>query len=298
MSLEKQELMDLYLKGQLTPEQDAAWQAMLAEDPQLEEEAERQRELMMAIRDERLAVLKVRLSQVDPMVGPGAESVAGGMTSALGGYLAAGLVAIGVIGGGYWLLNKDTKATVKQESETVVKTTEQPVPSQQAAQAPVAETPAAKVEEAPATKGTQVDPKPALRGAMPSQLKPESFHATEVPNAPNLGDDEDRIKADANVEEIIAPTGAMAKVNKNDVFIAERSEYKRHYAYVQGKVTLFGDYSGIVYDLIEFKGASSNRMFLKLDEDFYELKDGSAQPTPLVAIKDAKVIAAIQKRIK
>src|SRR4051812_15209527 len=121
---ESSNMIEAYLRNELSPVEKAAFEKRIAQDPLLKNELELQKDIITTLQDHRKAELKHRLNQIDVSDG-----------SNLSSYLRLfGLIGIPLLGFGLWMyLQRPAPATTADSGLTSAtpssSTTEKAVPA-------------------------------------------------------------------------------------------------------------------------------------------------------------------------
>ena len=274
------ELIDRYLKRQLSESEQLAFDAQLRQDPLLSNEIKWQQDIHQALVDTRRNALKSRLDQVPVNA-----------TYSYGSLKVAAVVAtlLIAVGGLYYTYTQSPVAYEPFYSDKApariayqeVYTIRQPTVKLEASSdhSPSTIAPVSVKEETVA-----VAPK-APKNTTATQPQVVSSFAEETP--------------DIDYRDFEAPEKQALQGNdyaSDDVAIEALvdSKYDFHYQFYDNKLYLHGDFQGTPYKIIALNTSEDKKLFLEFDGQYYHI-NRRTEPTPLLAIADPALIQDLQQ---
>jgi len=277
--MENFDLIDDYLRGQLSGQEKEAFEKQLQADPSLQSEVALQQQLIEGIKQARISQLKTMLNQVP---------VTGAMTSGASlsvGQIAAGVIASAIVATGTLFYFQPWKTTDSAEVKT-----EQPAPeiiTPKEEPKVEAKTPDVTTEE---QKTIAVKPKKkeTLKVAKTEAqtVRPNIQVVDPTSELASSSTTEEKAKTDKNI-------GAVSDSRIEVENIDNNAQYSFHYQFNQGKLVLYGKFDKALYEIIEVNG-SSHSVFLYYKDVYYLLDEKEASISPLTPIRDKQLI----KRLK
>lgn len=277
MNLNRPELIESYLKGELTGAEKTAFEAQLEQDPLFKSEIELQTDIVNSLKTYRKNQLKDRLNNID---------VSGGTTLGKVAALkyAASLVVIGLLSYGSYVFllseNEQEKVAAKQEV----------IQEKQEVEAP-------EVQENPAVLN-KTETKPNIipdEIKVPEKKKPiAKRESKEVVISPNVIDTFDANEIivknsdfDNSLENSASPTDKFTDV---EIRHEDSKGKELKYKYLNKKLYLYGDFSDAPYELIELNSTVGKKLFLYHNDSYYQLSENQKIVTPLNPIYDSLII--------
>ncbi|MFN6944400.1 MAG: hypothetical protein ACK4ND_05595 [Cytophagaceae bacterium] len=285
----KSELIDDFLTGRLTESDRLAFEKDLTKDPLLKQEVDLQKDIVTSLKELRKSQLKQRLQSLEvpaPTAGISIFKIAAS-------FLVASMIGAGI----YFYLLEDKENTTLAESGIIEHVEIEPESieiSGISAQEEVKTTSEANVIKPSEPKNTS--PSGHIERKKPQMRKPEEPVNIKENLAfmPAEKDDSDAIMdRDRNVS---LPNASIAQENdlkfKNlDIDINSKTSNKFHYQYYNNKLFLYGSFDQEPYEILELNTANKKHLYLYFANEFYELKSNQTKITPLVVLKDKKLIA-------
>ena len=273
------ELIDRYLKGQLSESEQLTFDAQLRQDPLLSHEIKWQKDIHQALVDTRRNALKSRLDQVPVNT-----------TYSYGSLKIAAVVATLLIaaGGLYYTYTQssaayepfysdDSPARISyQEAYTI----EQPTVKLKASSNNVSSAAAPAEEETIIAVVPKAPKNPAA-----TQPQVVSSFTEETPNI-NYSDFEAPEKQALQANDYAADDVAIEALAD--------SKYDFHYQFYDNKLYLHGDFQDTPYKIIALNTSEDKKLFLEFDGQYYHV-NRRTEPTPLVAIEDTSLIKDLQQ---
>jgi hypothetical protein len=280
MNLKQNDLIEAYLKGELSGADKAAFEAQLEQDPLFKSEIDLQGDIISSLKTYRKNQLKARLNNIDVSSAT--------LISASAAKIVASLVIAAFIGYlGYYFYPSDTLED-KEDTRIVqqeVFEEDQNVNSAAAEQK----------EEEKATESTQIiETEVAQPKAITKNTVTKKKEAKEHVVSPNVIDsfDEstgiDKEDKDAIVE--VAPSMTSDRITNIEIAHEESKAKELKYKYLNKKLYLFGDFSASPYELLELNSYQGKKLFLFHGDKYYELSEKQKAVAPLVPIADSLVI--------
>lgn len=259
-----EELIELYLRGELSPAESSALESQISTNPELSRQVSFQRDITRGIGEYRKAQLKARLDLIEVAPSPFSVGALGSNTlyKMVGGVAVASLVGIGIYFYPYGQSTPSEVALVEisstTETEILPKIPEVVIP-----QASDAET--VKPEETKSTRAI-----PANKQVEP--IKQEEDFSPAVA-APNLEDVSDKVFNAEKVEspESVAETAAIASAEPIEVKTIESSGELR-YKYFEGDLYLYGDFKKTPYEILEINSKTSREIYLYHASNYYKIE--------------------------
>lgn len=278
--MENFDLIDEYLRGQLSGHEKEAFEKQLQADPSLRSEVDVQQQVIEGIKKARISELKTMLSQVP---------VTGAMTSGVGlsaSQIAAGVITSAIVATGTLFYFQPWKTTDNVEVKTEQPATEAITPKTEPT--PEVKVPETAVEtKAPVTTETKTNrPKkvvtPQVQTVRPNIQVVDP--TTELTNAPPT---DEKAKVEKNI-------GAISDSNVEVENVDNDKQYSFHYQFNQGKLILYGKFDKALYEIIEVNG-SSHSVFLYYKDAYYLLDEKETTVTPLTPIRDKELVKKLKE---
>ncbi|WP_187696236.1 hypothetical protein, partial [Xanthovirga aplysinae] len=130
---------------------------------------------------------------------------------------------------------------------------------------------------------------PPLSSLKESNLAENSFDV-QLPEVPDQFDleDESYISGESQIDAHNSNFATERVMRKIETIKDVR--YKFHYQLQGEKLFLYGDFGKSVYEIIEIKATTNNRLYLYYEGNFYWLKEDQRKVKPLKMIKNEKTI--------
>lgn len=280
-----EELIDLYLKDELSAADKQSFEAQMQADAALTKEVAFQKQLVNGVSAYRKAQLKARLDLIE--VAPSPISIIGQSAywKIAGSVVVASLIATGI----YFTWDSEPKESISQieissqvnlpESITVpvVPNVIEPVSERQT----VDKQSTTKKIESVVEKITK-DPAPTSRT--------ENVFVPKV-NAPDPDEVADRALATdlASLPEMAA-SDVVNKVSKPiDVKTIEEEGLEITYKYYEGKLFLYGDFNKEPYEILEINSKTDRTIYLYFKEQYFQI-EATTEVKPLRSLSNASVI--------
>ncbi len=308
--------IEAFLRNQMPEAQRTAFEAQMAKDPLLKQEVGFQQEMISAIRIHRQSALKSRLDAIEI---PAAEPAFYTLPSFK--WFAGALVASVASVGGYLYFQNNSQDFAPLTFRTEVAVIESPV----TANLPAHFTEAAPEVQAPAESPTSTEttslasttaasrPTAATRS---KAAKSSSISKARLAEASKILSSEAEFvvpePGTANAStftkdgNLTVPTGTIANaqvteplINVDVKIIADEDE-SFHYQHYNNKLFLYGSFGDQPYELLEVNTSDGKNLFMHYKGDFFKLESNALRKTPLVKIKDRKLISDLEllKRVK
>ena len=279
------DVVDRYLKGDLSGSERQAFEEKLRQDPLLAQEMSLQKDIYVALGETRKAALKHRLNQVSIDHSPWAPWQGFKTAAVVGTLLVVGAST-------YYYFNAD--ATVAPIADTSVTQRITYPKAYTLNHTPVAiipekETPdvPATVEEPIAQNRVSVRSSTHRTKGIPSIIvRPEvvSEFAEDTP-AINYND----FKA----PEKTTLQGSSYQEEGVTIEALSDSQYNFHYQFYDGKLYLHGDFYGMPYKIIALNTDDDKKLFLEFDEAYYRIGE-HREVVPLVRIEDSTLVESLR----
>lgn len=319
-------MIDAYLTGQLSPEENSRFLESLEQDPALKEEFLLQQSTVKALQEHRRMALKARLDAVE--VGTGFS-----FASASGVKLAAGTALVAILGTaayfGYNELNQPAPAEYQvvlstEEDFTSTSLIKEELPALPKAEKP---TPPASAATQSASAATQKEiaetilPKPSQETEIKSEekqvlLKEEGSSGVAekeiekpLPNParpnsaevvkPDVLTDFEETDITTSTPEAEVPEDQLAGIPSFDnstiaVSTKSDSRYDFHYRFFENQLQIFGNFRNVPYEVLEVNTGLSTRYFLYHKGNYFELKPNQQKVTRLQELTDKKTIKELE----
>lgn len=265
------DLIDDYLANRLTGDARKDFEAKLATDPALKTELAKQQVVVEGIKKARVAELKTMLNNV-PISGSASLF---GEWSAL--KIAATVAVAGLLGTTLYWFNKDAQTFMPETPNAEIKVD---------SLLPKEDRPDTEVNEVAPTPEEKSEPK----STKPSRAKAKKSKATppqvtiEDPSAEMLTEPEKEVEVAAK---------NTVSVSSIEVETPTQSDYTFHYQFNNKKLFLYGQFEGVLYEILEVHG-DNHALFLYLKDNFYHLDEAKAEPTPLTPIRDRNLTQTLK----
>jgi len=298
------ELIDDLVAGRLSPTEASEVQSAIDTDSNLQREFEFQKDIQQSIVNARKAALKARLKNIDvnkiPQSRWEAMKPAIAFLTGFTGLILASIIAMPYIDDSA-LDATNAVTTVELQSENLSQYPIGPknskenesipeVPAEVKQQAEVDVAPEREVNQPDASeKTTDITTKTTVNSKSvspdindPSEPKLKSGSLSKSDNSNSEGGME--IAGNANAKPL-------------DIVTIEDAKNDLHYKNYEGKLYLYGDFKGKIYELIEING-KARKFFLYFDGKFYLIKSNIREMQVLQIISDSLVISDLENRRK
>jgi len=113
-------------------------------------------------------------------------------------------------------------------------------------------------------------------------------HKINMPDIPSADDEfttitssDDDLRIPANINQ------TSVKLNtKVDVEIKIKKKYNFHYQFTAGKLTLYGEFEGKPFEVLELNSTDNRDLYLLYNSNYYSITDKSGAIAPLLEVKD------------
>ncbi|HYG39110.1 MAG TPA: hypothetical protein VD908_10835 [Cytophagales bacterium] len=277
MNLNRPELIESYLKGELSEAEKMAFEAQLEQDPLFKSELELQKDIVNSIKSYRKNQLKQRLNNIDV--------TATSFVNVAALKFAASLLVIGILSyGSYFFLFNNS------EPETV--TIKQEVKQEQKVE------PAQTKEETVETviKPEEIKPEIAIEESKPVEkkkpaIKKESREIIISPNVIDSFEEDQAIVKNNNFDKAINNSASSAdKITEIEILHEDVKGKDLKYKYLNKKLYLYGDFNDSPYELIELNSEMGKKLFLFHNNYYYQLNEDQVTIAPLNPMSDSLVI--------
>ena len=288
-----EEKMEMFLRGEMTPNEAAEFRQELDSDPLLKSEFEMNDAIVNGIKQYRKAQIKERLASIS--IAPAPISFWAGV----GGTAVVGAITATVV---YNLAVEDP-----QEIEESTEPLTEEISGQQESTQPAydisdelakeAQMSNQEEENAPVISLNQPelqerDDSEDLVPELKSNNQSEQVQTQVVlPVGPDDADELDR-----SVEiPVSSSTIDQSRIEKMDVAVKQHPEYTFHYKYSNHKLFIYGSLEKEPYRLLELEQGEKTNLYLAYDGRYYYLKDQTITPEPLKPIKDKKLLKNLRE---
>jgi hypothetical protein len=285
------QLMDDYLKGSISDSDKILFESKLNTDPAFKSEFEFQKDVFNVIRNSRIAQLKSALSSVQV---PWYYTVSAGWKIAI----TAGVISLAGLSSYYLYRNsagnqKENKIELNSTDIQEMKSPEKlPVPAVKESQSSeeirkkdsgIKKTIKSDTEP---TRVTAEKPDDGDNSNTPAEIKVpqpdmDQSAGNTADNNLNVSGNNDFNSA-ANIDRLEEKIVAVK--------ITSSREYNFDYTFIEGSLTLYGNFSGSPYKILEINSSKGKDYFLLYNEKFYSLKQNTRNITPLELVKNQELI--------
>jgi negative regulator of sigma E activity len=283
-------LIEDYLRDDLPAAEKVSFEKRMETDPLLKNEFELQKDIINVIRDSRRIQLKTRLTNTH--IGwyhlvPASWKVAATVTIAV----VAGIAAF------YFLRPAQVnKPTPVENISTINPDLKQEEPSQGNLIKPQQENSQKKASDT--NKVLPVDKKKD----QPAHVKSEEQqpHESKAISVPQPGQEEkagdlpdNSLKDDDNskIEPAVIENSTSKALSLKTV---ASKEYAFHYSFTGGALTLYGNFDGNPYKILEVNSKKGKEYYLIYHDNFYSLYQNSSGITPLVRVTDKNLLNELE----
>ncbi len=258
-----EELIELYLRGELSPAESSALESQLSGDPELSRQVSFQKDITRGIGEYRKAQLKARLDLIEVAPAPFSVGALGSnaIYKMVGGVAVVSLVGIGIY---FYPYGQSPSEVVPVEiSTTTVAETLPEIPEVVFPQ--VADVVAVKPEETKAIHSIVEN-----NQAEPTRQEEDFSPAVAAPNLENVSDKSfNAVKVE--LPESVAETATTASAEPVEVKTIESSGEIR-YKYFEGDLYLYGDFKKTPYEILEINSKVSREIYLYHASTYYKIE--------------------------
>jgi hypothetical protein len=291
--LNKEELIEAYIRQELSADQTQSFEAELAGDVDLQHELSMQRDIISVIKESRRLEFKAKLDAINiktPFINTN-YMIAG----------ISGIAAIALIS--FYTLFNSPEITVSEndlaQSETIDES--QSIELEEAiedksSKSLVEEKSIEQTEiesESPIVSEVTSDFVIELESGDNEELEDESSETIAnitKPTIPGEGNGEGFAISQLDSESTGKTSSELRKVSKFDVEITSNDKYGFHYKFYNSKLYLYGDFSKSTYELLELNSNGQRNLYMYFDNKYYALDNNQLKITKLTALKDRATI--------
>jgi hypothetical protein len=278
MDLKQTELIEAYLRGELSGPDKAAFETQLSQDPLFQSEIELQGDIVNSLKAYRKSQLKARLNSIDvtssTLISVGALK------------LITSLVVTAFLGfTGYYFYNHtpvenqsprmETSITVNPEkTEGVQKTDKKEI------------TPSVAVVE---EKEVAAKARPVSKNI--SSKKAQAKEKVITPNVIDSFAEHTGISKEGDLD-ISEESKSIASEGISEIEISheEKTATDLKYKYLNKKLYLYGNFGSVAYELLELNSNFGKKLFLFHNNKYYQLEENQTTISPLRPLSDSLVI--------
>lgn len=284
-----EEIIDSFLRGDLSIADTEAFTNALSADPKLQQEVSIQQDIVNTLKAHRHQQLKNRLNSID--VKPGGLLVSSYVKLAA----SIGLVALLVSTFMLFSRDKDEAAVLKTEQNEFpeLKKSQATVNSEKASKAPSTDNNAVANNQEPASNNTGSALKPVSKNSV--QKKHTAANVTysemdteEMDEQFNIHPQTDGVDLSTISHSSVSSSTSQIKVN-----IVKDNDLA--YRFFNNQLYLHGNFSNSPYELYELNNSPSKQLFLYFEGSYYELIQGKTKVTPLTPIKDKATLVQLSQ---
>lgn len=276
---QKFELIEKYLRGELSAEESAVFEQQLKSDPELRKEFNFQKEVIEGIRKARIAQLKAMLNNVP--VPPANPLSTGVVAKIIGAVVIVGSISTAL----YFYFKSDpteqsfipSEEPALQEEEPALEPAHKPADSAESpTDKPADETDKQNESTARRPKSESISANPQLQVFTPAdeELKEQ------------IEKEHRQLK---NIESGFVTSSIEVETNN------ESRKHNFHYAFHNNKLVLYGNFEDNLYEILEFLSGNDRTVVLYYKNNYYLLDTDKEDPTPLVAIRDKALLDKLKK---
>ncbi len=264
--------IDLYHAGQMSPEQEIAFEKELMSDPSLRAESDFQSDIINGLKEYRKLQLKARLDAIEVPTGLLAVAQQSVWVKTIGGIAVASLIGMG------FFLNTERESDSNREANIPVIASEDIWVSQNQYEVfnwslePSMKAKVGVVSQSSISDSKNVEEK-LNKTAVTEQQAVE--HEEEIALdfiAPTVNDVADLSIATTALEETKSSEPAeVAAASPLDIEAINTRSNKIKYKYYDGKLFLSGNFEKKPYEIIEINGASGRRIYVLHNRKYYEV---------------------------
>lgn len=305
MNPTQQNMIDAYLRNELTGSELSSFESQMESDPAFREAVRFEQHVQEGIGQYRKAELKARLNALD--MSPGSIGVGqlgnGALLKTVGGFVAAGI--IGAVGYFLYVSEEDVPTAPVDFTESVTLSPEQKDIPPLILPEPLTEEPVeplkAVVAEAEVINHsnknnttTEVDDAPVHVNEMKAaeqQMEEEFIPQVDVPNLDEIASEEAFASTDVKIP--VASSRDEINASTLDVETINRRSDVIKYKYFDGKLYLYGDFKRQPYEILEIHGSTDRKLFVYYDSRYYRVTT-TDKVEELVQITDRKLIHELE----
>lgn len=275
------ELIDDYLTGRLSEQENVAFEKQLESDPSLKADVDLQRQILEGVKKARAMELKSMLNKVPVNTGYTIEfSVA---------KIAAGVIGAGMIGAAlYFALKPDQVPDLSNAAADLSKKSEQiQKKKEESTTQPAVVEPEQKKEETeikPETKGTPSKKEQVKE--TPSEVKQPKIEAID-PSEEMTGNENSPVVSETH-------KGAVTVSHIDVETDTANKKYDFHYQFASGKLFLYGPFDKNMYEILEING-DNHALFFFYKDNYYLLDEKQMKVTHLEPIKDQNLVRKLKE---
>ncbi len=280
----KSELLDQYLSGKMSPEEQAIFEQQIKSDPLLQKELAFQKEVIEGIRRARIAELKAMLNNVPvPPANPLASSTVIKVVSSV---LVVGAISTVL----YLYLNQENESAPVATEQTVSavdhtgsdnQTTTNPEPE--------TEPPVPELEGGQASEDQAVAKETPAGKKQPAGTSPQPNLQVYIPETEEINEREQLESHHARILESGFVTSSIEVERSN------ATGYPFHYAFRNHKLILYGNFEDNLYEILEFLSGQERTVVLYYKGYYYLLDTGKEEPEPLVPITNKALLQKLKQ---
>lgn len=280
---QKFELLEKYLRGELSTEETVAFEKQLKNDPALQKELSFQKEVIEGIRKARIAELKAMLNNVPvPPVNP---LLSGTVAKIIGSVMIVGSISTAL----YFYLTSDSpgeefipvEQPELQESHTETDPDDNNLPE------PVNSPDSGETDAAaPKQESTSIAGQPKSQPGTSAQPQLQVY----TPEAEELKEQIEKEHRQVSIiEKGFVTSSIEVEVN------ADSKKYNFHYSFRNNKLVLYGNFEDNLYEILEFISEKDRTVVLYYKNTYYLLDTDKEDPAPLVRIRDKILLDKLKK---
>lgn len=286
----KQELIDQYHSGQMSPEQMIDFEKELASNPELKSESDFQSDIISGLKEVRKAELKTRLNAIDVHSSWLEFAQQSTLIKSFGGVALATLIGSGVY------LYADKEETFENQVAIEISSPEPQSEDFNFNYIEVDQTKesSTKDEILLAEKPTVSETKSKASVTSKEEVKKEVTPQVISPdfNAPKANVVEEEGDFESSDLDML-PTVATANAKEIDVTTENVKSVNVKYKYYDGKLFLSGDFDRAPYEILEINSANGRRIYIQYLNTYYHVKT-TDKLTNLPEVMDQKLIQELK----
>jgi hypothetical protein len=292
-NLQYDELIDLYLRGDLSADQMKSFEADVASNPELRQEFQFQKDMVEGISNYRKMQLKSRLDAIQVGTAWYAGGMIGESLMKIGGGIAAAAIVGSIL---YFNLSPDSVEESDLSSLVQISDIEQyqnvntqiqelpvPLPSNRNAVVVVEETKVADAKLSVVHSATN-SPKKEVQAV---KIKDEYVPKVDVPSFDEVSDDV-FVSEEVSIPEVSGNDVVSTNDKKPiDVQTFNKKSEQIRYKYFDGKLFLYGDFKNEPYEILEINSKAAREIYLFHSNSFFkiEVTDGVKDLHPITNTK-------------
>lgn len=279
------DLMDRYLKGNLSGSEQQAFEEKLRQDPLLAHEMSLQKDIYVALGETRKATLKYRLNQVSIDHSPWAPWQSFKTAAVVGTLLVVGAST-------YYYFNAD--ATVAPVADTSATQRIVYPKAYTLNHAPIVVIPKKETADVPATVEEPVAQNRVSVRSSPRHSRDISSTIVRPEVVSEFAEDTPAVNySDFKAPEKKTLEGTSYQEENIAIEALSDSEYNFHYQFYDGKLYLHGNFYGMPYKIIALNTDDDKKLFLEFDEAYYRIGE-HREVVPLVKIEDSALVESLR----